>query len=143
MTTLAELAEKFDRPITAIDDELRSEIEVPVLTTPQRQGDISWYPRAPLTDAELTDCVPIDLDGVNVVVGEATGNRHELFADPRHDVIFGRRDSGVLIGVLFVPDGSEAWMRHTDEHGFHGIGPSTYSIRRKREQRDEIERVRD
>lgn len=138
MLTLAQILDRHD---IDVPDELLADLEVPVLTGPQRQGDILILPRAPLNDAERAHCHPVPREGIAVVIGEATGNTHMLDADGT--VLFNRRDAGVLLGVIEIPDGSTAYLVHTDEHGANGIGPGTYALHGKREQADEIRRVAD
>ena len=50
-----------------------------------------------------------------------------------------------LIGVLAlltVPEGSIAYLAHP-EHAYTGIGPGSYTLRRQREQADELRMVAD
>ena len=124
-----------------VPDETIAEIEVPVLATAQRQGDVLIVPRGPLSVAEREDAVQVPAEGVAVVVGEATGNTHLLHAEGV--VLWARRSGGVQLGVLEVAEGAEAYLIHTDEHGANGIAPSTYALHGKREQADEIRRVAD
>lgn len=138
MQTLTEILDRHD---ITVPDELLADLVVPVLTGPQRQGDVLIVPRAPLTAAERSQCQPVPSEGVAVVFGEATGNTHMLDADG--PVLFGRRNSGVQLGVVEVPEGSTAYLIHTDEHGANGIGAGTYSLHGKREQAEEIRRVAD
>jgi len=129
-----------------VADELLAEIEVPVLTGIQRQGDVLVIPRAPLGTAERTTMTPVGADGVPVVRGEATGNTHLL------DCVTGtvlwagveaRSATDLTLGVLHVEPGAVANLLHTDEHGCNAIGPGTYVLHGKREQADEIRRVAD
>lgn len=129
----------------AVADELLADIEVPVLTGPQRQGDILIIPRAPIGEAELASMTHVGREGVAVVRGEATGNTHLL--DAVDGDVFWRAHEGqagdVLLGVLYVPQGSTAHLLHTDEHGCNAIGAGTYTLHGKREMADEIRRVAD
>lgn len=125
----------------AVPDHLIADAEVPVLDGAQRQGDLLILPTtrdtAPL--AGLLTQVPAG--GVQVVVGEATGNTHWLDADG--DVAWARTSDGLSEGVVAVADGATAWLTHTDEHGCNGIAPGVYEIRRQREQADAIRVVAD
>lgn len=140
--TLTQALARHD--LTAADESL-AEIEVPVLTGTQRQGDILITPRAPIGNAELGSMIPVPREGVAVVRGEATGNTHLL------DAIDGTvlwqahvgRQGDVLLGVLHVPFGSTAHLIHTDEHGCNAIGEGTYTLHGKREMAEEIRRVAD
>lgn len=142
MTTRQDITTRYRAPLS-LDDADAADIDVPILGGPQRQGDIAWFPRAPLSAAEAKVATPVPAEGVALVIGEATGNTHTLQSEPAGAVMFAPRDSGTLIGVIFVPDEAVGWVTHTDEHGHHGIAPGTYELRGKRTQREEIERVQD
>lgn len=139
MTTLQTILDRAD--ITAADQAL-ADIDVPVLTGLQRQGDVLIFPRPAIGAAEAAAMTPVPPAGVAVVRGEATGNSHLLYADG--PVLWDAPSSDMLrLGVLHVPTGSVAWLIHTDEHGANGIGPGTYVLLGKREQADELRRVAD
>ncbi|MEU3283007.1 hypothetical protein ABZ698_39395, partial [Streptomyces antibioticus] len=78
---------------------------------------------------------PLPQAGHPVVRGEAGGNTHSLHAASDAGVCFtpadGRGDDLVL-GMLTVPDGAEAYLLHP-EHGGMAIAPGTYRIGRQRE----------
>jgi hypothetical protein len=121
---------------------LDSEIDVPVLTGAQRQGDVLVLPRPQRAPARG----PIPAGGVQVVRAEASTNTHALHswdgicyyeADPTGG------DTGLTLGTLTVPDGASAYLVHTEEHGANGIGPGTYELRRQREFAGEWRRVAD
>lgn len=122
----------------AIPAHLTADAEVPVLTGPQCQGDLIVLP----TDQPLpVDGQFVPDSGVQVVIGEATGNTHWLHRGmDSPSVAWRRTDRGLDVGVLHVPAGQSALLVHTDEHGANGIGAGTYLIRRQREQAD-VERV--
>ena len=42
-----------------------------------------------------------------------------------------------------VPDGGEAYLIHSDEHGAMGIAPGSYEVRRQQEWAGEWRRVAD
>lgn len=138
MPTLSEVLAPFN---IAAADEALADIEVPVLVGPQRQGDVLIVPCDPLTD--VGELVPAE--GVAVVRGEATGNTHMLSAADG-PVFFHRapeRAGSLLLGTVTVPEGSTAYLIHSDEHGANGIGAGTYRMVGKREQAEEIRRVAD
>lgn len=139
------LTEALARHDLTVADAALAEIEVPVLTGPQRQGDVLVIPRAPVGRAELEGMVSVPREGLAVVRGEATGNTHLL--DAIGGEVFWKAHEGsadnVLLGVLHVPTGSVANLLHTDEHGCNAIGPGTYTLHGKRERADEIRRVAD
>lgn len=124
-----------------VPDHLVADAEVPILTGPQAQGDLLVVP----VEKIAGELIPVPDVGVQVVFGEATGNSHFLhhgFDSP--DVMFVRVDDGTLtLARLLVPEGQNAQLIHTDEHGSAGIGPGLYEIHAKRELRDEITRVQD
>lgn len=134
--------EVLERAGVSVPDATIAEIEVPVLASPQRQGDVGIFPRADLSAAEFDATELVPGEGVPVVRGEATGNTHLLQPSPGGTVRFGRRESGVLLGVAVV-EGGPAYLIHTDEHGANGLAPGCYEFRGKREQADEIRRVMD
>lgn len=136
----------LDRSNITCPDQALADIEVPVLTGPQRQGDVGIWPTAAPGEAQIDRMTPVPPAGIAVVRGESTGgNAHILHADglvlwqpaaPRSGDI-------LALGTLHVPDGAVAYLIHTDEHGVNAAGPGTYRLTGKREQADEIRRVAD
>lgn len=121
-----------------VDAHLSREATIPVLTGPQRQGDVIVIPA--IGDVAAT---PVPAAGVPVVRGEAGGNTHLLLAEG--DVRFDGAPASaadLTLGVLTVAEGACAWLAHP-EHGYAGIGVGTYRIGRQREQADEIRMVQD
>jgi len=103
------------------------DLEVPVLTGNQRQGDV-YVLRATSSHIGL----PIGA-GVAVVEAESnSANTHVLVGEGLWQAAIKRWDS-LVQGWLTVPEGSEAFLIHTEEHNALGIGPGTYEIRRQRE----------
>lgn len=140
MTTIQTI---FKRHAIQVPIDLQGEIEVPVLSGTQRQGDIFILPRQPMTKGELELAVQVPKIGLSVVVGEATGNAHMLSPEPGSKMVFLRKSSGLILGVFQIFGRKPGWMIHTDEHGANGFVPGCYTIHGKREQREEIERVQD
>lgn len=108
------------------------DLEIPVLTGIQRQGDVIVVPSvAPVAG------VPIG-DGVDVVEAETDSmNSHILIGDGhwlRHS------GDGLVAGTVWVPEGGEAFLIHTEEHNALGIGPGCYQVRRQREWAPEVAR---
>lgn len=128
----------LDRHQVDIPVHLEAQAEVPVLTGPQRQGDIIVLPSRP--SVELGALVPAS--GVPVVRGEAGGNTHLLVADGPVSWLVGSVSDRLHLGTVTVPEGATAFLLHP-EHGAQGIGPGTYRVRRQREQADEIRMVAD
>lgn len=128
-----------------VDGHLDRQLAVPVSAGLQRQGDVLVLPvtQLKLFPGEARTAVP--KSGVAVVRGENGGNTHLLLA--QGDVRFDGHDGGgsdldLRLGVLTVGDGAAAFLAHP-EHGYAGIAPGTYEIRRQREQRDAIALVAD
>lgn len=126
----------IDRHGVEVHDHLdRAEI-VPVNAGLQIQGDVAVVPvvgvyKAPAVPAE----------GIPVVRGENGGNTHLLLADGK---VGWTTDgaNGLALGWLTVAEGATAWLAHP-EHGYLGVAPGTYEVRRQREQADEIRLVAD
>lgn len=102
---------------------LDAQIDVPILCGPQRQGDVAWRP-APGAKAAAT---PIPAGGVQVVRSDASPNTHTLH-NWDGPCFFDFRPNESVLGVLTVPEGSSAFLVHTEEHGANGIGPGTYEV---------------
>ena len=111
------------------------ELDIPVLTGAQRQGDVLIIP------AEPRDGVPIG-KGVEVVRSEAGSNTHCLHGDGRW-LESPDASTALVQGWLQVPEGGEAYLIHSEEHNALGIGPGSYEIRRQREYAGEWRRVAD
>ena len=139
--TTATFRDVLGRHNITVPDETISEITVPVLSGPQRQGDIGIFPREPLTPGERSQAVTVPPEGIAVVRGEATGNTHMLSADG--PVLWLEKGGDLLVGVIEVAEGSTGYLIHTDEHGANGLAPGCYRVHGKREQADEIRRVAD
>lgn len=124
-----------------IDPHLDREALVPVSNGLQRQGDVIVVPAVAVREGgAATTLVP--QCGVPVVRGEAGGNTHLLLADGDAGVWYDPAPAALTLGLLTVADGAVAFLAHP-EHGYAGIGPGTYVVRRQREQADEIRMVAD
>ncbi len=115
------------------------DIEIPVLSGLQRQGDVIVIPAT----GKATTAVPAT--GCPVVRGEADGNTHAIHAD--HDAgvtcdTTTATGASLKVATLTVPAGATAWLGHP-EHGFIGIAPGCYEIRRQREMAEELRVVAD
>lgn len=141
MTTLT-YAETLGKHGITLPDELIADLEVPVLSGPQAQGDVGIWPCGRVGLAERASFSPVPAAGLAIVQG---GNAHIL------DAYLGEvlwkpvtaRSGDVTVGILHIPDGAVAYLTHTEEHTSSGIGPGTYRFTGKREQTDEIRRVAD
>lgn len=114
------------------------DIDIPVLSGVQRQGDVLVRP------ADVTATKPVPAAGTPVVRGESGGNTHAIV--PADGPVFCDVNAGsardLRVAVLSVPEGSTAYLSHP-EHGFMGIAPGNYEIRRQREMAEEIRMVAD
>lgn len=136
MTTLKTL---IDTHTVDVHDHLDRDEIVPVHHGLQFQGDVAIVPRSDVPAA----ATPVPRQGAPVVRGENGGNTHLLLGegDVRCDVRAADADN-LTLAVLTVADGSTAWLAHP-EHGYTGIAPGTYELRRQREQADELRLVAD
>jgi len=147
MATLQALAERFDCQDMAV---AFPEIDIPVLTGMQRQGDILVVPSC-LPEAWPTDG-PVPMDGGVVITQSAfTDHTHTMYGDGQVWVMNAEMratslwcwDAPNTLAWLKVPDGGEAFLMHSDEHGALGIGPGTYRILRQQEFNNEWTDVED
>lgn len=123
-----------------IDPHLDREATVPVSAGLQRQGDVLVLPVSLIRLGRGPATTPVPRDGVAVVRGEAGGNTHLLLADG--PVYYDVAPVNLSLGVLTVGEGAVAYLAHP-EHGYAGIAPGTYILRRQREQADVIRMVAD
>lgn len=115
------------------------ELEIPVLSANQRQGDVLLLKITKTIDGGR----PLG-KGVEVVRSEQGSNTHTLHGDGVWLANDRAVDAEVLVqGWLTVPDGGEAFLIHSQEHNAIGIGAGTYEIRRQREFAGEWRRVSD
>ena len=127
-----------------IDPHLDREALVPVSAGLQRQGDVIVIPEAMaknvvstlmvLFKGGLPEANLVAPAGVPVIRGEAGGNTHLLLADGdvRFATVAGAIVEETFIGLLSVAEGAIGYLAHP-EHGYAGIAPGTYVIRRQRE----------
>ena len=109
----------------------------------QFQGDVAVIPADAVRASGSDYPKPVPAEGVPVVRGENGGNTHLLLGDPT--VTWDPSADGPTaldLGVLTVPETATAWLAHP-EHGYLGVGPGRYVIRRQREQADEVRLVAD
>jgi hypothetical protein len=85
---------------------------------------------------------PVPPAGTPVVRGENGGNTHAIVGV---GVLCDTREASatnLTLAILTVPEGHVAHLAHP-EHGYNGIGPGTYELRRQREMADELRLVQD
>jgi len=138
---MSELVSRFEFKV----DEHLGDIEIPVLDGLQAQGDIMVIPmrevRGDVTVGE-SGWTPVSQGGVEVLRGTAMGNPHTLLGLPggcewTTDV---RDTEDLALGV--IRSTAVVYLAHR-EHGYLGIAPGEYAIRRQREQADIIRMVAD
>lgn len=139
---MSNTAQLIDQHGITVLDHLDMEVDIPVLSGLQRQGDVIVIPAAS-AGIVAHAATPVPAAGTPVVRGESGGNTHTIVAEGPVfcDTVTGRADQ-LRVAVLTVPDGSTAWLTHR-EHGYAGIAPGTYEVRRQREQSDVIRMVQD
>ena len=120
-------------------EHLDRQVTIPVLATAQRQGDVFVLP---ITTGEAKTVVPTT--GTPVVRGENGGNTHAIVGDGEVfvDVVTNPSARDLRVATLLVKEGSTAYLTHP-EHGYLGIAPGVYHIRRQREQAEELRIVAD
>lgn len=139
------LAQIIDNHGVEVHEHLDREDLVPVTAGMQRQGDVIVIPRTMAAGNSQPANTPVPRSGVAVVRGENGGNTHLLLADGQvyYDVEQRWSSSSSLdLGVLTVTAGATAFLAHP-EHGYAGIVPGSYVLRRQREQADQIRLVQD
>lgn len=120
-----------------VEAHLDREVTVPVITGLQRQGDVIVVP------STVSARTPVPATGTAVVKGEAGGNTHAIVADgPVFCDVRTASATDLTLALLTVPEGSVAYLAHP-EHAYSGIGAGTYTLRRQREQADELRMVQD
>lgn len=131
-STLDQLITQFN---VDVDPHLERAMTVPVSDQLQRQGDVIVINHLILAPNERPDAAttPLEAAGFPVVRGESGGNTHLLLG--AGDVYFDVRPADLQLGVVTVAEGATAYLAHP-EHGYVGIAPGTYVIRRQREQAD-------
>jgi hypothetical protein len=130
------LSDMISRHGFQIPGELDREAAIPYRGGLQAQGDVIIVPAVMTSDGtRLFDPGdPIPAEGVAVVPAAPGRHEHRLFADQgpcywaRQIVI----PQGLTVGALTVPAGSLAVLAH-EQHGFAGIAPGAYVIKRQRE----------
>lgn len=137
--TLGSLVEQHEATLLDHHD---LDLEIPALAGLQFQGDVAVVPLGLL--AGSTAGVEVPKDGIPVVRGENGGNTHLLVSDgpALWEPAAPRGGVDLALGTLTVPEGTTAYLTHP-EHGFNGIAPGRYEIRRQREMREEIALVAD
>ena len=126
-TTLTDLTTATGRAVRtglAMDDPL------PVATGhPVAQGDVICLYRPDATPERAME--PVPTKGAVLVAGI---HDHVLYADASSGVSWAPHRADELdVAVVDVPEGTVAWLLHTDEHGGQGLGVGRWVVRRQQE----------
>lgn len=121
-------------------DHLDRQVEVPVTTGLQFQGDLGIIP-ARTAGGRHSATKPVPPAGVAVIEAIAGGHEHRLLAGTPGTAFWTPATRGGQdIGVLECTE--PAYLAHP-EHGYIGVAPGAYILRRQREQADEERLVAD
>jgi hypothetical protein len=132
--TSATLGQLIDRHGVDVLDHLDRQVEVPVLDGLQFQGDLAVIPAGDDTSAFAGSTKQVPEEGLPVIEGVNGGHEHRLLASaPRTASLTtaGTGANGQAIGLLECTE--PAYLAHP-EHGYLGIAPGAYELRRQREQ---------
>ena len=138
MQTLTTLIDAFG---VDVHEHLDRDELVPTSAGLQFQGDVAVIPTVTLPIGGTA----VPPAGVPVVRGENGGNTHLLLALGDNVTWLPARRlaaTALDLGHLTVPAGTTAYLAHP-EHGYLGIAPGAYTIRRQREQADVVRLVAD
>jgi hypothetical protein len=141
MTSTATLGQLIDRHGVDVLDHLDRQLEVPVLDGLQFQGDLAIIPTAAPGRAAGAGKQTVPPAGIPVIPAVNGGHEHRLLADvPGSAYWRPATGGGQDLGVLHTTE--TAWLAHP-EHGYLGIAPGDYVLRRQREQAEEERLVAD
>jgi hypothetical protein len=122
-----------------IPDHLEAQAAIPVLAGLQVQGDVAVIPIRP----GIKQGTAVPAAGIAVVRGESGGNTHLLVAEGAVSWAPVVGTPNLLdLGVVTVDEEAIAYLLHP-EHGANAMGPGAYTLRRQREQADELRAVAD
>lgn len=115
------------------------DLEIPVITGNQRQGDVlilrthTGRTGNPLGNGVVVVRAETNASNTHTLVGDGLWEPNPRATNPQE----------LVQGWLTVAPGQEAFLIHTEEHSAIGIGEGTYEIRRQREYAGEWRRVAD
>lgn len=141
MTSTATLGQLIDRHGVDVLDHLDRQLEVPVLDGLQFQGDLAIIPAAAPGRAAGDGKQTVPPAGIPVIPAVNGGHEHRLLASNAATAFWlpaGR--GGQDLGVLECTE--PAYLAHP-EHGYLGLAPGAYVLRRQREQAEEERLVAD
>lgn len=126
-------------PDASVFEQIEAELEIPVYSAVQFQGDLAFLP-LPVVEIQVSPrmdakWLPVPKAGVALLTGQG-GHTHRLVADPGSarwttDVVDG---SGQALGVIDVKE--PAYVQH-EEHGALGLAPGQWVVRRQVEWADQ------
>jgi hypothetical protein len=135
--TAATLGQLIDRHGVDVLDHLDRQLEVPALNGLQFQGDLAVIP-AP---GKNVSGKAVPTAGIPVIEAVGSGHEHRLLPGAEGTAKFvPQAGFGQDIGVLECTE--PAYLAHP-EHGYLGIAPGSYVLRRQREQATEERLVAD
>lgn len=121
-------------------EHLDRDLEVPVHDGLQFQGDLAVIPSAGSPMTHRTDRL-VPAAGIPVIEAVGGGHEHRLLAGTPGKTWFDPASRGGQdLGYLTTEEA--AYLAHP-EHGYLGIAPGTYTLRRQREQADEERLIAD
>jgi len=136
-TATATLGELIERHGVDVLDYLDRSLEVPVLDGTQVQGDLIVIPD---TRTRTGERKPVPAEGVPVIEAVGSGHEHRLLAS---EVGTASLLSGVGgQDIAYLQNTEVAYLAHP-EHGYLGIAPGSYVLRRQREQAAEERLIAD
>ena len=139
--TTATLGQLIDRHGIDVLDHLDREAGVPVLDGLQFQGDLAVIPAASHGRHGTDSATEVPAAGIAVIEAIGGGHEHRLLAGvPGTAAFTPSRNGGQDIGYLETTE--PAYLAHP-EHGYIGIAPGVYTLRRQREPADEERIVAD
>lgn len=120
-------------------EHLDRDLEVPIHDGLQVQGDVAVIPLP--GDSERGESrTPVPSAGIPVIKAFRGGHEHRLLAGTPGTAFWTPSGSGQDLGVLEATE--PAYLAHP-EHGYLGIGPGSYLLKRQREQAEEERLVAD
>ena len=139
--TTATLGQLIDHHGVDVLDHLDRDLEVPVNTGLQFQGDLAVIPTG-AASPPAGDGARVPAEGIPVIEAIAGGHEHRLLAGTPGTATFtpATGTGGQDIGVLHCTE--PAFLAHP-EHGYLGVAPGSYVLRRQREQADEERLIAD
>jgi hypothetical protein len=120
-------------------EHLDRDLEVPVHDGLQVQGDVAVIPLSEPSEPGQAG-TPVPPEGIPVIEGFGGGHEHRVFAGTPGTAFWIPAGSRQDLGVLHATE--PAYLAHP-EHGYLGIAPGSYLLRRQREQAERERLVAD